>query len=261
MNKNTDKLKILALIPARGGSKGIPKKNIVKLLDKPLISWTIDQGLNSKYINRVIVSTDSNEIGDISKTFGAEVPFIRPSELAMDLSPDIDVFIHALNWLIKNENYKPDLIVHLRATGPARKIKIIDDAIEKMLKNPSADSLRSVSLSDKTPYKMWLLNSEDRMKPVLTLKDSKESHSMPRQFLPKAYWQNGYVDIVKPSTLLHKKSMVGDNVLPFIIKEEFLDIDYPEDLSKVEKLMKFLDKNKEEEFDNFSKEDSNRFPT
>ena len=84
---------------------------------------------------------------------------------------------------------------------------------------------------------------------------------MPRQFLPKAYWQNGYVDIVKPSTLLHKKSMVGDNVLPFIIKEEFLDIDYPEDLSKVEKLMKFLDKNKEEEFDNFSKEDSNRFPT
>ena len=221
---------MLAIIPARGGSKSIPRKNIITMIDRPLLAWSIHHAEKSKYINRVIVSTDDNEIAEIALKWGAEVPFMRPSNISDDESLDIDVFKHTLEWLKENENYSPDLVVHLRPTGPARKIGLIDKAIKLMISRTDVDSLRSVSLAEQTPFKMWILNEDKTMKPASTLNHVKDAHSVGRQILPKAYWQNGYVDITRPSTVLKKSSMVGDSVLPFIINDKVHDLDYPEDI-------------------------------
>src|SRR4051812_3665483 len=109
---------VLALIPARGGSKGIPRKNTMVMAGRPLIAWSIDHALQSTRITRVIVSTDDAEIATVAEQWGAEVPFVRPAEYAGDLSPDIDVFRHAFEFLATNESYEPDMVVHLRPTGP-----------------------------------------------------------------------------------------------------------------------------------------------
>ena len=233
---------ILALIPARGGSKSIPKKNIYNILGKPLIAWSILQAKSSKNISRVIVSTDNDEIAEVAVKYGAEVPFMRPQEFADDTSTDLDVFKHALDWLNKNENYVPDLMVHLRPTGPARYVDLIDKAIDEMMKNKLHDSLRSVSLSSQTPFKMWFLN-ENKLESIGELLGVKRSHSMPRQILKKAYWQNGYVDIIKPSTISKMNSMTGSKILPFIIEHDVHDIDYEDDIPIVEKNLKVAIKN------------------
>ncbi len=232
--QNIKKPEILALIPARGGSKGIPGKNIMKLAGKPLIAYSILQAKESKYISRVIVSTDAKEIAKVSKDWGAEVPFMRPNDLADDMSPDIDAFAHSLKWLENNESYSPELVVHLRPTGPVRKIEIIDKAIKTILDDRNADSLRSVSQSDQTPYKMWKIKKKTRMIPLLELDNLKDCQSLPRQKLPQVYWQNGYVDIVRPHTILKLNSMTGKNVIPYIIDDVLYELDYPEDIPDVE---------------------------
>ncbi|MEK9195421.1 MAG: acylneuraminate cytidylyltransferase family protein, partial [Patescibacteria group bacterium] len=127
---------ILALIPARGGSKGIPKKNIKLLGGKPLIVWSIEVAKQSRYIDRIIVSTDNEEIAEVARSAGAEVPFLRPAEIAQDLTPDMPVFEHALAWLRENDNFIPEFIVHLRPTGPLRTAKEIDEAIEMLAADP-----------------------------------------------------------------------------------------------------------------------------
>ncbi len=224
---------ILALIPARGGSKSIPRKNIILLAGKPLVAYTIGQARASRYITRTIVSTDDAEIAEIARAAGAEVPFLRPSEFAQDLSPDLDVFRHALQWLEANEQYTPALVVHLRPTGPARRVELVDRAIELMLAQPAADALRSVSLAEQTPYKMWRIEN-DFLQPLLPVPGIAEPYSMPRQMLPPVYWQNGYVDVVRPRTILELDSMCGKTILPFIVDEPILEIDYPENLPQVE---------------------------
>ena len=133
---------ILALIPARGGSKGIPRKNLVPLLGKPFIAYSIEQALASAWITRTVVSTDDAEIAAAARQFGAETPFMRPAEFAQDHSLDLEVFQHALRWLKKEEGYTCDLVVHLRPTGPVRRVEVIDEAIELMLAHPEADALR-----------------------------------------------------------------------------------------------------------------------
>ena len=250
-------LKILALIPARGGSKGIPRKNIIDICGKPLIYWTIQLAKRSKYINRVIVSTDSSEIAEISKLHGAEIPFIRPDEISQDNSTDLEVFKHSLSWLEKKDKYTPDLVVHLRPTGPARYINIIDDAIEKLSKDLSFDCLRSVSLSSQTAYKMWQIENSELIS-IGNKLGVIESHSAPRQALPKTYWQNGYVDIVRPKTIFKQESMTGKKVMPFLTIHKSNDLDYPEDIKKVEKDLKEVIKN---DFLNTSlQEEDDRFP-
>ena len=122
----TRRSEVLALIPARGGSKGIPRKNLMPLAGRPLIAYSIEQATSARHITRVIVSTDDEEIARVARDHGAEVPFMRPPEFALDLSPDIDVFRHALTWLRDNESYVPELVVHLRPTGPVRRIELID---------------------------------------------------------------------------------------------------------------------------------------
>lgn len=230
------KMEILALIPARGGSKGIPRKNLLVLAGKPLIAYSIEQALASRYITRTIVSTDDHEIAEVARRFGAEVPFLRPSEFAQDLSPDIDVFRHALEWLRDQEGYACELVVYLRPTGPVRRVELIDKAIEMMLNHPEADALRSVSLPVQTPYKMWRIVG-GYLQPLLQVEGMVEPYCMPRQSLPEVYWQNGYVDIVRPHVVLELGMMCGHKILPFIIHEPILDIDYEDNIPQVEKAL------------------------
>jgi CMP-N,N'-diacetyllegionaminic acid synthase len=232
----SERHEVLALIPARGGSKAIPRKNILPVAGKPLIAWSIGHALACPRITRVVVSTDDDEIAAVASAFGAEVPFRRPSELAQDLSPDIDVFRHALDWLAKHESYTCELVVHLRPTGPVRNGELIIAAIDLMLAQPEADSLRSVSWPVQTPYKMWRVE-EGWLKPLLTVPGQIEPYSMPRQMLPEIYWQNGYVDIIRPR-IIRGGRMAGERVLPFIIDEPIYEIDYTENLSAVEEALR-----------------------
>lgn len=232
-------LGILALIPARGGSKGIPHKNIIMVAGKPLIAYSIEQALASRYITRTIVSTDDAEIAEVARRFGAEVPFTRPSEFAQDLSPDIDVFRHALEWLRDREGYICELVVHLRPTGPVRRVELIDEAIETMLNHPEADSLRSVSWPVQTPYKMWRIE-DGYLQPLLHVEGMVEPYCMPRQRLPEVYWQNGYVDIVRPYVVLELGMMCGHKILPFVVHEPIYELDYPESIPVVEAALKRL---------------------
>jgi N-acylneuraminate cytidylyltransferase len=123
-----------------------------------MIAYSILQAQASRLINRVIVSTDDEEIAAVAREWGAEVPFMRPAEFAQDLSPDIEVFRHALTWLREHQSYQPEMVVHLRPTGPARQVQVIDEAIELLSGHPEADAVRSVSVALQTPYKMWRIN-------------------------------------------------------------------------------------------------------
>jgi CMP-N,N'-diacetyllegionaminic acid synthase len=224
---------ILAVVPARGGSKSIPRKNLIAVGGKPLIAYSIQQACASRFVTRTIVSTDDAEIAAIARLYGGEVPFMRPAEYAQDMSPDIDVFRHALQWLADHDDYRPELVVHLRPTGPVRRVELIDRAIALMLEHPEADALRSVSTPIQTPYKMWRIEG-DYLQPLLTLDGVTEPYCMPRQLLPEVWWQNGYVDIVRPRIILELGLMCGHTVLPFVVDEPILEIDYADSLPLVE---------------------------
>lgn len=213
--------KVLAIIPARGGSKSIPEKNIYPIMGKPLLAYTIEAAKKSKLINRVIVSTDNDRIAKIAKKYGAEVPFMRPAELAEDNTPDLPVFQHALKWLEENENYKPDVVVHLWATSPFRKDGDIDKAIKLLTKNPDADCVRSITTPSQVPFKMWRKDKGKFLKPIMKKEYSEfyeketEPHTLPRQILPETFVQTGYLSVLKYSTVMKKNSMTGKKILPF----------------------------------------------
>jgi CMP-N,N'-diacetyllegionaminic acid synthase len=232
--------RIVALIPARGGSKGVPRKNIILIAGKPLLAYSILQALASRFINRVVVSTDDEEIAGVAREWGAEVPFLRPARCAQDLSPDIDVFEHALTWFRDEEQYYPDAVVHLRPPGPARRVEHIDGAIGLLLAHPEADAVRSVSPARQTPYKMWQVSDQGYLQPVLQLAGMPDCQSLPRQRLPLVYWQNGYVDVVRPAAIFHKRSMWGDCAIPYVIDEHLYEVDYPEDIPAVERALQRL---------------------
>lgn len=235
-------LRILALIPARGGSKGIPRKNLLPVAGKPLIAYSILQAKQSRWINRVVVTTDDAEIAEVSRQWGAEVPFLRPAEFAGDLSPDIDAFRHALHWLRTHEHYEPDLVVHLRPPGPVRRVELIDRAVELLVSHPEADAVRSVRRALQTPYKMWRITQQGYLEPLLRLPGVVDCQSLPRQVLPVVYWQSGYVDVLRPRAIWEKNSMWGECALPFIVEEEIFEIDYPEDVPRVEEALRRLER-------------------
>jgi len=228
--------KILAVIPARGGSKGIPKKNIKLLGGKPLIVWSIEAAKKSRFIDRVIVSTDNEEIAEVARNVGAEVPFMRPAEISQDLTPDTPVFEHALLWLKEHDNFVPEFIVHLRPTGPLHTPEEIDEAIEMLAANPEADSVRSVEEPPKPPFKMWEPQG-DYIKPFAYLHGMKDFHTMPRQMLPKVYQTTADIGIMRLRTVLEKKSVIGDRVIPYFLKRPTIDIDHPIDFEIAEILL------------------------
>jgi len=224
------KMNILAVIPARGGSKGIPRKNLVPVAGKPLISYSIAHALRSKLITRTIVSTEDLEIAEVSKKFGAEVPFLRPASLAEDHVLDIPVFQHVLNDLKKNEDYIPEIVVHLRPTAPFRKEGWIDNAVTALIENSKADSLRSVSEVVQHPYRMFNISSDQFLNPIMK-REHPEPYLLRRQDLPKIYYYNCVIDITRPNTIFNKNSMTGDKIIPFIMNpDDVFDIDTPRDL-------------------------------
>ena len=148
------KPQILGVVPARGGSKGIPRKNIRVFVGYPLIAYSIAAGLQSKHVTRLIVTTDDPEIATIARSFGAEIPFMRPVELAQDDTLDLPVFQHALSWLKEKEGYLPDAVVHLRPTSPVRPVDLVDKSVEILLQNPQVDSVRGVVPAGQNPFKI-----------------------------------------------------------------------------------------------------------
>lgn len=224
---------VVAIIPARGGSKGIPRKNIKNLNGKPLIAYTIDEALKSKYIDRVIVSTEDLEIAEISKSFGAEVPFLRPKELAQDDTPGIEPIIHSINYLVNNENYNFDYVMCLQCTSPLRNSKQIDEAIDEIYKK-DADSAVSVCESEVNPY--WMKVIQDG-KMLDFLNDNK--FYARRQDLPIVYRLNGAIYLAKIEIILNKKSWYTNNTVPIIMdKISSIDIDDEIDFKFVEFLLK-----------------------
>ncbi len=222
-------IQILAIIPARGGSKTVPRKNIQPLGGHPLIAYSIAAGLQAQRVTRVIISTDDEEIAEIGRSYGADTPFLRPASLAQDETIDLPVFKHALEWLAENESYKPEIVVQLRPTSPLRPPDCIDRAIEILLDNMDGDSVRGVIPSGQNPYKMWRISSEGSLQPLMD-NDFDEPYNMPRQKLPQTYWQTGHIDVIRASTILEKGSMSGDNILPLIMDPRYaIDIDTAKD--------------------------------
>ncbi len=218
--------KILAIIPARAGSKGIKNKNIRKLNGYPLLAYSIAAAKEIPGIDKIICSTDSEKIAKIAEKYGAEIPFIRPKELALDDVPDFPVFHHAIEFLFRNQRFKPDIIFHLRPTSPIRYVDDMRKALDIIIDNESADSLRSVVEPKENPYKMWKIGRDGYLKPLLKIKNIKEPYNMPRQKLPNVYWQIGTIDIIKYNTLMVKKSMTGEKIIPYVVKNEInIDID------------------------------------
>ena len=230
---------ILALIPARGGSKGIPRKNIRSFAGYPLIAWSIAAAQQSRWVTRVIVSTDDEEIASVARQYGAEAPFLRPAELAQDKTLDLPVFEHALQWLAENEGYKPDVVVQLRPTSPIRPCDCVDSAIKILLEHPRADCVRGVVPAGQNPHKMWRISKPDGpMTPLLEVPGIDEPYNAPRQILPPIYWQTGHIDAIRRSTITRKHSLTGNKIYPLVIDPRYtVDIDNLSDWAKYEAIV------------------------
>ncbi len=207
--------RVLGLVPARGGSKGVIRKNLRPVNNIPLVAWTIDSAKSSKYIDRLIVSTDDSEIAEVSEKAGAEIPFLRPARFAKDDSTTADVVGHAFETL--DEKY--DIIVVLQPTSPLRKSSDIDECIRLCME--SSHSSVSVTKSAKTPNWMYTLNN-GRLSPILP----NNEHVSRRQDAPCVYELNGAVYAIKSSEFLKSKQFVSDRTLAYVMpKERSLDID------------------------------------
>ena len=229
---------VLAIIPARGGSKGIPRKNIKNFAGHPLIAYSIEAALQSETVTRVIVSTDDEEIATVARLCGADVPFLRPEEFAQDRSLDLPVFEHALAWLAENEGYHPDVLVQLRPTSPVRPPGLVDEAVRTLLAHPEADSVRGLVPAGQNPHKMWRLDPETgRMRNLLDVEGVPEPYNAPRQALPPVYWQTGHIDAIRPRAIL-SGSMSGTVILPVMVDPAYtVDIDTPKDWARSEWLV------------------------
>ena len=227
-------MKVAAVIPARGGSKSIPGKNTVQMAGKPLIAWTIETSQKTAIVDRTIVSTDSLEIADISKKYGAEVPFMRPPELAQDDTPGVQPFIHAVKWLEDHENYLPDYALYLQPTSPLRNVSDIEAAV-KLAISKNADAVVSVTTPEHHPYWMKKVDQDGRMEDFIPT----EKPYIRRQDLPKAFALNGAIYLVRRDVLLARGSWYTESTYAFIMPpERSIDIDSPWHLSLAEFLLK-----------------------
>jgi CMP-N,N'-diacetyllegionaminic acid synthase len=228
-------MKALGIIPARGGSKGIPQKNLTRLGGKSLVGLTIECAHSSNALDRVIVSTDNEEISNTAKICGAEVPFIRPAKLAADDTPDFPVFLHAINWLKDNEDYEADFVVWLRPTSPFRSPDDISKAI-RLLEETGADSVRSVCGVDHHPYWMKILGKEFKITSLLNGLDEKKYSR--RQTLPDVFRLNGAVEVIRSKAAVTYNCLYGQDVRGYVMPpDRSLDIDTYEDLKYAEFLI------------------------
>jgi CMP-N,N'-diacetyllegionaminic acid synthase len=222
----TQSIVCVGIIPARGGSKGIPGKNLKPAAGKPLIAWTIETALAATLLDRVIVSTDSAEIADVARRYGAEVPFIRPADLAQDHTPGIEPVLHAVQWLEENEGYQPDIIVLLQPTSPLRIPEDIDSAIE-LIQEKRADAIVSVTPAEAHPYWMKQIDDSGRMTDFIKLDQPIDR----RQDLPELYTVNGAIYVARYEVLMQQKTFDTDNTFSLVMPpERSLDIDTPWDL-------------------------------
>ena len=228
--------KILCLIPARSGSKGLKDKNIRDFKGKPLIAHSILQAKECDFVEsmRIIVTTDSKKYAEVAKKYGAEVPFIRPADISQDMSTDLEFMKHAVHWLKENENYEADIILQLRPTQPLRKVEDINKTLSIFIENyANFDSLRTVIEFEKSPYKMYRINN-NVLEPLFTSVDdiTNEPYNQCRQKLPTTYLHNGYIDILKTS-ILQEDKISGSKIFPYIMnKKDTIDIDTEEDWIK-----------------------------
>ena len=221
----------IALIPARGGSKSVPKKNIRQFQGYPLIAHSIAAAKLATNVERVIVSTDSEEIREIARQYGAEVPFLRPEKFAGDHSPDIEFVKHAIIWLYENERKIPQYFVHLRPTTPLRDPAHLDEAVEEIKKDKDSTSLRSGSLCIHPPYK-WFKREGKYLNPLMPGMTCDEAN-LPRQDFSEVYIPNGYVDIIKTDFVISSDLLHGDKMIGYKTRE-VPDIDTESDLKKLE---------------------------
>jgi CMP-N,N'-diacetyllegionaminic acid synthase len=222
----------LGVIPARGGSKSIPRKNAKVIAGKPLLAWTVESALRSKTLNQVIVSTDDEEIAGIGRKWGARVPFIRPFELAQDDTPTLPVIQHAVSWLESTEGYIPEIVLLLQPTSPLRRTEHIDQAVELLLQT-GADSVVSVCLSEQSPY--WMKRLEgDRVFPFL----NKAPEYTRRQELPRVYRLNGALYATRYDVLMRQRRILGEDTRAIVMDaESSIDIDSQLDFKIAEMLL------------------------
>jgi len=224
--------RILCVIPARGGSKGLPGKNIRDLAGKPLIAHSIDQAKQSRYIDRVVVSTDSDEIARVARSFGAEVPFLRPAELATDKSSTIDVLLHAMDWMEQKERFAFDILLLLHVTAPLRTVGDIDACVEQLV-DMKCDNVFSVTEAHRNPY----FNMVERRGNTVRL--VKESAVVTRQAASPVFDMNCSIYVWWKDVLRKKKGLFLDRTETYIMpKERSFDIDDIVDFRIVEMLLK-----------------------
>lgn len=228
-------LRILCIIPARSGSKGLPGKNIMNFKGKPMLTWSIEHAQKSKYADtiKIIVSTDSEKYAKIACEYGAETPFLRPQEISGDLSSDYECIKHCVDWLKENENYESDIILHLRPTQPCREVDDIDKCLDIFIENrENYDSLRTVIQFEKSPFKMYSID-DNQLKPLFNeINGIIEPYNQARQILPQCYLHNGYIDILNTS-IVQSGTISGNNILPYIMDcNNNVDIDNIDDFKK-----------------------------
>lgn len=239
----TESLKVLSVIGARSGSKGVPHKNIRPLAGKPLMAWVIQAALDAKTVNRVIVSTDSAEYAQAAIEYGAEAPFLRPPELAADLSTDFEYVKHALDWLQANEEYVPDIVLRLLVTVPMQQPEDLDAAVKILADEPDTQSAVVVAEARQHPQKALKLIDDGKGGHYLASYISSTARDVtptPRQSYPKAYFRANVV-ATRPQVLYTLGSLTGDPVRAHIIPQErAVDIDSLLDFFVAEKIMEKL---------------------
>jgi len=231
-----DKPYVVALVPARSGSKGIENKNLRTLHGKSLLGWSIRAGNETQGISRVVVSTNSSEYAEIAKKAGAEVPFLRPDSISQDKSTDFEFVSHALEFFY-SEGKIPDLIIHLRPTTPFRDPKIMDQAISDGFKRKEgATSMRSVHEMSESAYKSFELGESGNLVSTFSRSHELDPANAGRQSFPKTYSPNGYIDLLYPDFILNSGILHGNNALP-IITENTIEIDSEPELNMAQALI------------------------
>lgn len=233
----TDKRRVLGVITARGGSKSVPRKNVFELGGKPLLAWTIEAARASKRLDRVILSTDDDEIAAVGRDHGAEVPFVRPAELATDTSHHPEVMIHAVRYLADELGDSYDAVLCLQPTVPFRESRHIDEAVDAFFTS-GADSLISLKVQDYPPWWMFRLEN-DRLRPAFEYQASVNVFNLERQEFPEVYRPNGAIYITRVESLIaHKRIVNPDDCAYYVMTgDESVDIDTALDFAVAEAML------------------------